>query len=102
MYDEQKLLNHFDSDAIDTVNIPWFGFRDTIFDYALDVEKYQSTLPKGFEDWHFEIRKNGNDYTLTRIHLNDPTFKEYYEYDDQMNFKKIDIYQGSDTIFFGQ
>ncbi|MBC7412909.1 MAG: hypothetical protein H7331_10720 [Bacteroidia bacterium] len=99
-YFYKKIINHFEDSKIDTVDMPYFFKKDTSYNYILDVEKYQATLPEGFEEWRFTTLKKNNLYILTKQHLKDPNFKEDYSFDDSMIFFNIKLYHGTDTILF--
>ncbi len=95
---EEKALNNFDSDSIDTVYVPYFLMKDTIF------ENYTNggTLPKGWDDWRHEVKVvNENEFKLTKTLIVDAGFKEEYFYDSNFRISRVNIYQGGDTVMFG-
>lgn len=98
-YYEEKRINNLENEIVNTQYILAFGKVDTSFIYEYNSEKYP--LPKGLEDWKYNISKlDKNEYLLKKQNTIDSTFLCEYFFDDDYNFKKINIYEGSDTLKF--
>lgn len=101
IYFEQKLLKHFDSERIDTIDVPYFMKKDTSFKYVFDIEKFEPNAPPGWDDWNFTLKRETDFYKLSKRHLSDSTFKEEYYFDKYFRFKGIKIVENRDTLMFG-
>lgn len=101
VYYELKLNTHFNDNNVDSIYTLALSLKDTSYKYIFDEEKYTPSMPKGYDEWQYTIKKiNNNKYSLTKRHLRDLTIKEEYFYDKNFLFTDINMYRASDTLIF--
>ncbi|MCB9251854.1 MAG: hypothetical protein H6605_05265 [Flavobacteriales bacterium] len=98
---ELLINNHFSDSQIDSIYVLSFLKKDTTFDFEFDYSKYESTLPKGWNDWEFVIKKIGHrNFKLTKNHKLDSNFKEEFYFDENFFISSINLFYDTDTLKF--
>ena len=101
-YYEQIVVNHFESEVVDTISVYSFAVSDTSFKFELDYEKMKPAGIYGFYDWSYNIKsQNSNLFMLTRKNLVDSTFREEFFYDSKFIIQKINFINSTDTLILG-
>jgi hypothetical protein len=87
---------------LDSVELPIFFLVDTSFVFVFDEKKYPEMLvPEHFNDWRYKIVKFNDEFKVTKSKVIDSTFKEEYFYNSKFEINRVNIFQGTDTLMFG-
>jgi hypothetical protein len=96
LYEQRPIQVYPEFKTIDSISVLSFSSKDTSFDY-IDRAKYpHSTMPRGWDDWHYTITSN----KLTKINISDSNFVEEYYFDNLFRIKRVNLFYGTDTLIF--